>query len=312
MKPLISSNHKGNKNQSVAIIDLGTNTFHLLIAEDKHNPFDSNVFKIRRFVKLGGDSEQFIGPGSFQRGFAALEEFSLICRERNIQNIHAFGTAMLRNANNSNGFIKEVKEKLGISIQVIDGETEANLIFEGVKRANVVSEGENLIMDIGGGSVEFIQSTGIHKNWLGSFETGVSVLKHRFHQAEPIHENEIARINQFLKVQFTPLLNAVSSFSKLRLVGVSGTFDVIENHFKDAATYKKHGCIPVEEVREFSRAVLRMDLRERIQHPSIPESRADLISVALVLVNFIIDLPMVNEVSISPFSIKEGILTTLV
>src|SRR5688572_14741017 len=112
----------------VAVVDLGTNTFHLLIADVSENFIEEIVYSRQLHVKLGegGITTGLITDAAFRRGIDALEEFNQIISRYNTQEVRAVGTAALRAAKNGNDFIAEVKERTGIQIEIISGDREAS------------------------------------------------------------------------------------------------------------------------------------------------------------------------------------------
>ncbi len=300
-----------NNNNKVAVIDAGTNTFHLLISTAASPLSDPDQIRLRKYVKLGEESPFHIGEMAFDRGLNAMREFAQIAKSERVEKIVAVGTAMLRNANNSNDFIRAVKRETGIEIEVISGQTEAELIFKGALLSGNLSGETDLLMDIGGGSVEFIIAEESRATWRESFNIGVSSLKHHFHQNDPLAEEDIRKLRSYIDEQIESLFNQLQGRMGLRLVGLSGTFDVIEEHMRVKKGLQAN-TIPLNEVKGFIHEILPLSLEARINHPSIPESRADLISVALVLVDQILSRPEISELNTSPYSIKEGLLMHLV
>ena len=140
----------------VAIIDLGTNTFHLLIAETRGDQPEI-LYKTNVPVKLGEGriNDNIITPAAFERGINCLKDFSLIIADYQVYKISATATSAVRSAENGNEFVNAVNERTGISIETISGDEEAELIYQGVKLSGAITN-LSLIMDIGGGSVELI------------------------------------------------------------------------------------------------------------------------------------------------------------
>ncbi|TVQ47982.1 MAG: hypothetical protein EA362_05905, partial [Saprospirales bacterium] len=265
----------------VAVIDLGTNTFHLLIAELNDNSF-KEIYRERKFIKLGEHSSDFIGPQAFQRGLDAIKEFCEVCKNYKVNEIYAIGTAMLRNAINSRSFLEAVSISMGIQIQVINGLEEARLIFKGVQTAGLLSDKKDLLMDIGGGSVEFIFCDNKNAEWFESIDIGVSILKHRFPVKNIFSPKDILKLENYLDYKLEPIYDKAYGMEHLNLIGISGTFDVIRDHFlreKKITEYSEFILLP-EEVKAFCEEIIPLSIEAKIKHPSIPDSRADLISYA--------------------------------
>src|SRR3569832_476641 len=136
-----------------AVMDLGTNTFHLLIVEGDMANFKELVHE-HIAVKLGegGINKNVILPMAFERGIATMHSFKAQIDKYNIQLIRCIATSALRNASNGKAFIDQVKKDTGIEIELVDGNREVAFIYEGIKAAGALSKTNSLIMDIVGGS----------------------------------------------------------------------------------------------------------------------------------------------------------------
>ena len=181
-----------------AVIDLGTNTFHLLVAEQQADNNFKELYRKRFFVKLAEEGIETIGKASLKRGLAALQHFRQVISELQVDKVKAIGTAALRTASNGPAFIKQVKEELDLSIELITGNQEAAYIHQGVAMAVPFQANNYLLMDIGGGSVEFIIANKDKVHWAQSFPIGVGVLFKNFHQHEPILSTEITATKSFI------------------------------------------------------------------------------------------------------------------
>ena len=141
-----------------AVIDLGTNTFNLLIAEASIGGGFATLYNEKLPVKLGegGINKGIITDEAFYRGVQAMSYYADMIRQWKGEKILAFATSAVRNASNGNDFVRTVKEKTGIDIHVINGNQEAEYIARGVSQAVKLGKKHSLVMDIGGGSTEFI------------------------------------------------------------------------------------------------------------------------------------------------------------
>lgn len=291
-----------------AVIDLGTNTFHLLIARpNKEGGFDE-IYRERRFIKLAEDGIQTIGNVAFDRGLKAMYDYARIIETHQVKATKAVGTAALRTASNGANFIAQVKENCQIDIELISGEEEARFIHHGVMQAVSFAEERQLIMDIGGGSVEFIIANQERVFWSKSFPIGVAVLFNQFHKSDPISIDEQLVMNSFLQAQLTPLAAALTAFPVRSLIGASGTFDVLENLLKKKEEGRFYSKIDEKHFHPFFRDTLASTLAERLKIAGIPHTRAEMIIVALVLIDHIISLANIQEIVVSAFALKEGIL----
>ena len=294
-----------------AVIDLGTNTFHILIAEQLADGTIQDVYRERKYVKLAEDGIEKIGPTPYQRGLDALIHFQKIIQGKKVDQVKAFGTAALRTASNGKAFIKDAKEKAGIQIELIPGSEEARLIHLGVTQAIQLGDDKGLIMDIGGGSVEFIIADKHQVFWAESFPIGVAVLYKNFHHSEPILTKEIQTIETHLDKLLQPLFIQLKKHTTPCLIGASGTFDVLEDILPLQQKNALSATIDVRHYLPLHYQVIKMNLVERIAAPNIPLTRSDMIVVAMILIEYIIRKANVEKIMVSSYAMKEGILSEM-
>ncbi|MTB52629.1 phosphatase [Lewinella sp. W8] len=296
-----------------AVIDLGTNTFHLLIAEVNDVGHIHEIHRERHFVKLAENGIAEIGPAPYRRGQEALKLFRQVLDEQEVREVRAFGTAALRTASNGPDFIREAREAAGIDITLIPGDEEARLITKGVLLAIPPPEGRILIMDIGGGSTEFIIVADGEALWRQSFPVGVSVLHNGFHHQDPISSGEVTRLEDFLSRELRPLQRALERYPAHHLVGAAGTFDVLANVLYDenAPKHPTSHQLQLDGLAELHDRIINSTLEERLHTPGIPAQRADMIVVAMILLRFVFTLAGIRRVTVSDYAMKEGMLSEM-
>ncbi len=297
--------------EKIAVIDLGTNTFHLLIVESNHFSWEE-IYRERKYIHLAEEGIETIGKAAFQRATDALQSFSRICEEYQITKVKACGTAALRTATNGPLFVQNIFESFNLKIEIIDGIQEAKLIAQGVLLAIPPSERSKLIMDIGGGSVEFILIRNNQLIWSQSFPIGVAVLKKMFHHSEPIAIPELNRLNAFLADQLVPLQNVLKQETALDLIGASGTFDVLQKMISQVDFGQNYSQLNLAEFDPLANELIHMDLVTRNVFPNLPNERAQLIVVALVLIKHVFNLHSFENLYVSRYAMKEGILSELI
>lgn len=294
---------------TIGIIDLGSNTFHLLIAKVTSPQAFEEVYKEAFFVKLASEGIEKIGDKPFRKGIEIIVHFAEKCREYKVSEIKAMGTATLRRAENAPFFIQQVYEKTGIEVVVISGDEEALLIAEGVHLAIPFIKEKVLIMDIGGGSVEFIISEGETIFWSKSFPIGISILYHYFHKKDPISEEEIVKLTEFIEESLVDLMAILSVHPVNHLVGASGTFDVLDDFLSDFSVKNKYATtVSVAHVFPVLDEIIKKSLAQRLEYKEIPETRAEMIVAAMVLIKFVLIAGKFSSLTYSSFAMKEGIL----
>lgn len=294
-----------------AVIDLGTNTFHLLITERDKQGIWHSVLRQKVYVKLADEGIHRIGAVAFDRGIAALQGFGRQLAEYEVplSAVKAFGTAALRTAENALAFLDEATRLTGIQGEVISGDREAQLIYTGVRLAVPFPAGKVLIMDIGGGSVEFIIADETQVFWQQSFPIGVAILFRNYHKHDPVHLDEIMALENFLETALQDLWRALDQFPAQTLIGASGTFDVIDLFLLDPAEKPEtYGVIELAVFEPFCLSLTHSTLAERLAMERLPEERAEMVVVALILVRYILHKTGINSIFTSTYAMKEGML----
>jgi exopolyphosphatase/guanosine-5'-triphosphate,3'-diphosphate pyrophosphatase len=296
-----------------AIIDLGTNTFHLLIVDKQNNI----LFKtsIAAKIGMGGINQGIITKDGILRAIVVLKEFKEKIKkyEINENKIFAFGTSAFRNASNQNEVLKAIKENTGFSVVVISGDREAELIYKGVSEA-VQMTNTSLIVDIGGGSVEFIICNAEGMLWKKSLEIGGQRLLELFQDSDPISSSAVNRLDDYLREKLLPLANAYHQYSPKTMVGSSGTYDTLNSiyHLKKTGKNMPLETIgfdyPLEAFIDIYEQLLTKNRAERMAIPGMIELRVDMIVVAVCLIRHLIQNFDIQTIKISKYAMKEGIL----
>ena len=290
------------------IIDLGTNTFHLLIVERQDGQAFVELYRERRFIKLAEEGIERIGAGAYARGLAAIRDYRGLMEQYAVDRMRATGTAALRTASNGSDFIRQVATETGIRVDLISGDEEARLIHLGVSQAVAFGHEDRLIMDIGGGSVEFIIADRAEVHWAKSFPVGLAVLNRHFHHSDPIEATEITALHAFLESELHPLYRALEQYPVSDLVGASGTFEVLENMVTHCNEGAHEVSLCIEDFHALLQRILPTTLEERLAIPGLPASRVDMFVVALLLLEHVLRKSGARRIVISRYAMKEGML----
>lgn len=298
----------------IAVMDLGTNTFHLLIVEQGEAGFQT-LFKAKTSVKLGenGIASGIIASKPFQRGIRTLKRFKKTIDRFQPGKIIATGTAAIREASNKKAFLDAIFKETGIRVQVIPGNKEALLIYEGVKCAIDLGKEKALIMDIGGGSVEFIIADQRKLYWKGSFKLGAALLLDRFKPYDPITADQLKRIRTHIQKELAPLLLACKTYLPISLIGSSGSFDtfaeIIAWRFykpgvlKGKSTYRFH----IPDYQIIHQDLIYSTADERRTMKGLVAMRIDMIVIASILLTFVLEKTKIKQMELSTYALKEGV-----
>lgn len=299
--------------QPRAIIDLGTNTFQLLIADKSPSTGALHVlYEDHRPVGLGKGAMEtgLLQLDAMARSLEALERFLWHAQEKGCTSIQGVGTSILRNARNAGAFIELVESQLGIPIQVISGIQEAEYIFQGIKHSLPQPWNEvSMVMDIGGGSVEFIIFQGSDILFKTSLELGGLKLQSLFQ----VDGEFDLRIEDALDLHIfhglTEVLEACSFYRPKYLIGAAGAFETlaeIQLGHGYLANMEKVNALDMDGFYHLKDKMARMSLEERQGIPGMKTFRASMIPYANSLIAPILDQGIVDSFWMSMYSLKEG------
>ena len=300
--------------RKIAVIDLGTNTFHILVAELNEDSVKI-VHREKVAVKIGegGISAQTITDLARARAIDTLKHFKDVADTLGVTEIHATATSAFRNATNRKDVVEEICRETGIKIRVISGDEEAELIYNGVKKALRLHKEKSLIMDIGGGSVEFIIADEDQSYFKQSFEIGAQRLLDLFQQHDPITSEEINQLEAYLHEQLQPLGKAVKKFKPTTLVGSSGSFDTLSDIFCKGNDIQRpadatESSLTLDSFFRIYEDLLHKNRNERLQILGMIPLRVDMIAVAGTLISYVVKQYNIVHIRVSSYSLKEGLL----
>ena len=297
----------------IAILDLGTNTFNLLIVDAIDNEF-STVLKQKFPVKLGsgGINNNIIDNETFNRGIDSFVKLFKHIEDNNCDIIRAIATSAIRSADNGEDFIKEIYNKTGIEIEVITGEQEAKYIFNGVKNTINFPNENILVVDIGGGSNEFILANNNNIILKRSFKLGMARLLDLFNPENRISDNTISKINDFLEAELSHCIGNCINKNINKLVGSSGAFNTIASlifaHKNLAKMKNLSNSIMLDDFYSLYDELIKSSLEERRKMDGMPLFRAEMIVVAMIFIKFIIEKLNITELYQSRYALKEGVI----
>jgi exopolyphosphatase/guanosine-5'-triphosphate,3'-diphosphate pyrophosphatase len=305
-----------------AVVDVGSNTLRMLIGE-VHNAALSRLCSDRVITRLAegiGDSGT-LGKESMQRSVSAMRSFSSKIHEYGVSRVGAVGTSALRDAANSGEFINTVFRETGLQIEIISGMREAELTSKGVLLGFEKTDLSLLIIDIGGGSTEWIllkpDRTGSPS--YGSLNLGVINLLERFLRTDPPSESDLKALDGEIGSKITTLgfsgMVSQSSPSTLRLVGTGGTVTTLASLALGLTRYdpeKVHMFrIAIGDLYDLRDLLLSLPLTRRRKMKGLEPGRADLIIPGILLTIKFMEFFGFHEITVSDYGLLEGLLMEL-
>ncbi len=277
------------------------------------------IFNEKIAVRLGKDgiNKGIITDEAYSRAIRTMTYFKEKAVQHNADLIVAIATSAVRNAANGQQLVSDILAHTGIQIRVITGLEEANLIYQGVRAALHLGTDTNLIIDIGGGSVECIVGNHQQILWSQSFEIGAQRLYDLFHISDPIPPEQIIALNNYLESQLQPLINASALYKPTALIGSSGTFDTLAEIDWIKKGGPLNGNTPTEyllssmDYISISDDIVCKSREERLGIPGMIDIRVDMVVVACLLINFIRKRLQLEDIRVSSYALKEGVLHSM-
>lgn len=298
----------------ICVIDLGTNSFHAVIVDAYPNGSYKVVDRMKEMVRLGqsGLADHRLPEDAMQRGLKALERIHLLARGWDVREYLAYATSAIREARNGGQFIERVQRDVGLRIRAISGEQEAELIYLGVRRAVDLTE-PSLLVDIGGGSVEFIVHDGKTSVFAKSLKLGAARMTERFVHADPLLAEEVQALREHYRKEMVPVLEAARAYHVTTVVGSSGTAKslarvcVSRDGDEDRSVFSQ--VLSTKSYRKTLDWVVGSTAKARVDHPVIDPKRVDQIGAGALLLDEVLEaLPSVTQIRTSANALREGMV----
>ncbi len=306
-----------------ASIDIGTNTFRLLIAEIDGASIKPLLYK-RAIARLGGNfTEAGIDKKAAERAFLALADFGKIISENTgVEKVSAVATSVVRRAKNRDWFLSEILKRTGFKVEVISGDEEARLSLLGVASVIRDSRDKRLVIDIGGGSTEFVATEGRAVKGAWSMEMGVVHLTERFLKSDPPVSSELKGLEAEIKVVVNELKTLMdragvdhagySAAGGALLVGTAGTITTLAAMDQDLETYDRERInnytLTLEKVKKMYKYLSELTLKEREKVLTLEKGREDLIIPGSAITFIVMESFGFPEIKVSDAGLLEGIL----
>jgi exopolyphosphatase / guanosine-5'-triphosphate,3'-diphosphate pyrophosphatase len=274
---------------------------------DENGTFNE-VYRQRGFTFLSDGGIEVIRDERILEGLKVLETFKSKIDLFHPIKLRVIGTAVLRSASNRQVFLDGAQRILNVPVEIISGDTEADYIYKGIMISKELHYGRHLIMDVGGGSTEFILIENHEKIIAQSYKLGAGVLHALFHQNDPITPKEITVITSYIQKTIEPFFEKCSNLPLHSLVGASGSFEILESMMSNEVSTNHVSRVRVETFDALYRQIVGSCEAERLQMPGLPAERVKLIVVGMILKKVVLDMFNPECILVSPYALKEGIL----
>ena len=296
--------------EKVASIDIGTNTILLLIAEVEEGALKPLLEK-ETIVRLGEGVQKngILLEEAMERGSQTLDQYLKECQKMGVQRIFAAGTSALREARNSDHFLERVEEKLNLSIEIITGEEEAQLSFLAVTKDLKEPRKPILVIDVGGGSTEFILGRGDRITQWVSLPLGSVRFTEQFLLFDPVHEEEWENMERQIQELLVRIPHPKGPFFMVAVGGTATTLASVELGLQDFVYEKIHHFVLGRKALKSQLDLYRSKtIEERRKIPGLFPARADVILAGGAILYWAMEKLECPSVLISCHGVRYGLL----
>ncbi len=299
------------KRDLYAAIDLGSNSFHMLVARREHGQLRI-IDRIREMVRLAGglDTQGNLDNLTRDRALECLARFGERIAHIPDHQIRAVGTQTFRRLRKPQRFLVPAETMLGCPIDIVEGREEARLVYIGVTHATPSSTGPRLVLDIGGGSTELVIGEGSEPRLSESIPHGcVAVTLSAFPKGR-ITTERWKRKKQEIAEDLQPMVTAFKAQGWNQAIGSSGTILAIQQIIaaRDQALPRR---IRPEDLSWLKKRLIETGKIEQIQLPGLSAHRAPVIAGGILVLHTVMRILAIDELEVSPFALREGLLFDL-
>nr|WP_295605059.1 Ppx/GppA phosphatase family protein [uncultured Terrisporobacter sp.] len=298
----------------IGTIDIGTNSMRLLIADYKNNKIENRkkYINITR-IGQGVDDKGYITEEALERNLNALKEFADKCIEEKCEKVYCMGTSALRDSKNGQDFVNRAKELTNIDVKIICGEEESNLGFMGVlEGAGGDKSNYILVLDIGGGSTEFIVGNEDGIKFCKSENVGALRMTEKFITTDPISDEEFNKMSDFIEETISSTLDKIKGMHVSKLVGIGGAITSLSAMNQQLEVYsmeKVHNSVVTKkDLEKILQNLKKMTLSDKKTIKGLQPKRADIITAGVKILHIVMEKLEIEKIMISEYDNLEGLI----
>jgi len=295
-----------------AVIDIGTNSVKLLIADVAGREVQP-VHEESRQTRLGKNFYEThrLQPEAIARTAEAVWEYAEVARERDAASIRVIATSAARDAVNKDDLIKTIERASGLKIEIISGEQEAEWAFQGVATGSDLAKTPLLLLDVGGGSTEFIVGHTGRKHFAESFQIGTVRLMEKIPHSDPPTPEEFAKCRDWLKAalqkdvcpKLGPVLQRETKAGAIQLAGTGGTATILAKLELQLERYDRDKIeatrLRLTQIQAHRKQLWKLPLARRKEVPGMPKSRADVALTGILIFETVMEEFGFSELRVS-------------
>lgn len=291
------------------MLDVGSNSVHLEVIDGHRSgpPIPYKSFKHELKLTDYIDEKGNLSQNGIALLIDAIQESTSEAAKLELDELLAFATSAIREANNSNEVLKQVHHQSGVDLQVLSGDEEAQFTFLAARRWFGWSAGDLLVFDIGGGSLEIARGEEESALFTASVLLGAGRLTRTFLKGDPFTEKSIADLVAYIESSLEPLKDQLANYQSGVAVGTSKTFRTLEKLCQNFYS-RKYSGITKEAIDDISATLTRMSHKERREVPGISNTRAHQIVAGALVTKQLFEKFPVKLIQTCPWALREGIV----
>jgi exopolyphosphatase / guanosine-5'-triphosphate,3'-diphosphate pyrophosphatase len=303
----------------IAALDLGTNSFHLLIAEVQADGHFEPLAREKAMIRLGDVVARRgrITSAAADVAVQTVRRFKLLADAADVAEVHACATSAIRQAANGASLVDRIEAETGVAVEVISGRREAELIFGAIRASILLDPAPALCFDLGGGSLEVMVGDAASLRWATSENLGVGRLTAEFVQSDPISKEDRRALEHHLVSVLGPVADTVKPLSPRLVVGSSGTLldlahMVAARRSEDVPVSLNQLSFTREEFLALHKQIITSKASDRLRMEGLEARRVDLIPAGSIVLAVAMDLFGFDAMTVSEWALREGIVLDVI
>lgn len=303
----------------LACIDIGTNSLKLVVADVENQQITDVVYQGAAVTRIGQgvDKNRKLLPEAMDRTLNVIKTSIQEAERIGAQKITIVATSAVRDAQNRDEFAQKVTDRTGLELLVLSGDEEAKLTYTGTCSYPELRSGKIILVDVGGGSSDFVVGQNGEMEDAFSIDTGFIRLTEEFMRSDPVAPDELQSTVDHVKSMLQNRLAAISMDGR-HLVGVGGTISCLANMYQ--AIYQRMGIrwdnihgfvLQRKEITGMLRKLSQMKLEDRQKMPGLPPNRADVIVAGTAIFSVIMEILDAKEITVSGRGMRFGVLLSM-
>lgn len=299
-----------NASIRVAAIDVGSNSVHMVIAQVDADGGVTTLWRVKEMVGLGRISfpSHQLSSEAMDRAVASLGRMKQAAQQRQAEKIVAVATSAIREASNGGDLIERIKRELKMYVRVVSAREEARLIYLGIRSAIEMGRKPHLMIDIGGGSVEFIVGDDHEAKLAESRKLGAARMTAQFVKSDPISKDDLLALRNHYARELTPLAQRILPLKPIKCIGTSGTLENIAQ-LAGGDDPEQSRIIDRAKLEKLEQKLIKSDSDERSRIRGIDSHRKDQIIAGVVLVSSFMRILDIRKIELCGAALREGIIS---